>query len=88
MFHFEKEEEEGNDGKNSTSVSFTRHLIIQKVISNEILMSGWFFVREAYFVHRCAPEVVEEDILEGRVGAQIAIFLNRADIVKHEAAIE
>jgi hypothetical protein len=85
MFHFEKE---ANDGKNSTSVSFTRHLIIQKVISNENLMSGWFFVREAYFVHRCAPEVVEEDILDGRVRAQIAILLNRADVVEHEVAVE
>lgn len=42
----------------------------------------------AYLVHRGAPEVIVEDIFEGRVRPQVAVVLDRADVVEHEAAAE
>lgn len=42
----------------------------------------------AYFVHRGAPEVIDEHILQRSVLPQIAVILYRADVVENKAAIE
>jgi len=42
----------------------------------------------SHLVHRGAPEVVVENILEGRVGPEIAVVLDRRDVVEDEAAAE
>lgn len=39
------------------------------------------------FVHRGAPKVIEEQILDGRVRSQVPIVLDRADIVENEATV-
>jgi len=39
-------------------------------------------------VHRGAPEVVIENILEGRVRSEVTVVLNRRDVVEDEAAAE
>jgi hypothetical protein len=47
-----------------------------------------FLCSLAYFVHWRAPEVVEEDIPDGRVGTQVAVLLDGRDVVEDEAAVE
>lgn len=42
----------------------------------------------SHLVHRGAPEVVVENILEGRVGPEIAVVLDRRDVVEDEATAE
>lgn len=39
-------------------------------------------------MHRCAPEVVEKDISQWTVRPEIAILLDRTDVVENEAAVE
>lgn len=39
-------------------------------------------------MHRRSPEVVEKHVLDGRVWPQVAIFLDGADVVEHEATVE
>jgi citrate synthase len=41
-----------------------------------------------HLVHGGAPEVVEEDIPEGRVGPEVAVLLYRGYVVEDEAAAE
>lgn len=41
-----------------------------------------------FLVHRRPPEVVQEHILDRRVRPQVAVFLDRADIVEHKATVE
>lgn len=41
-----------------------------------------------FLVHRGAPEIIVENILEGRVGPEVAVVLDRRDIVEDEAAAE
>lgn len=45
------------------------------------------FVR-LFLVHRGAPKVVVEDILEGRVGSEVAVILDRRDVIEDETASE
>jgi len=42
----------------------------------------------SHLVHRGAPEVIVENILEGRVGPEVAVVLDRRDVVEDEAAAE
>jgi len=39
-------------------------------------------------VHGCAPEVVEEDVLEGGVRPQVSVVLDGAHVVEDEAALQ
>lgn len=39
-------------------------------------------------MHRGTPKVVVEDILEGRVGPEVAVVLDRRDVVEDETASE
>lgn len=43
---------------------------------------------DAYFVHRRAPEVVEENVLEWSVLPQVAVILDCRNVVKHKATVE
>lgn len=39
-------------------------------------------------MHRSAPEVVEENVLQRRVLAQVTVILDGTDVVEHKAAVE
>lgn len=42
----------------------------------------------SHLMHRGAPKVVVEDILEGRMGPQVAVILDRRDVIEDEGATE
>lgn len=44
--------------------------------------------RRSHLVHRGTPKVIEKYIFEGCMRSEIAIILNRWNIVKHEATTE
>lgn len=62
---------------------------MNQVIPSKCENAKWSirFVR-LFLMHRGTPEVVVEDILEGRVGPEVTIILDRRDIVEDETATE
>lgn len=46
------------------------------------------FPLKTHLVHRRAPEIVQEHVLDRRVGPQVTVLLDRADVVEHEATVE
>lgn len=53
-------------------------------LSLSLLLSPFF----SHLMHRGTPEVVVEDILKGRVGPEVAVVLDRRDIVEDKTASE
>lgn len=38
-------------------------------------------------MHRCAPEIIEEDIFQGRVRPQVFVVADCADVIKNKTAV-
>lgn len=83
---------------NSQNTRVSGALIIQQqhidrsgneILVNENLMSGLeTLLRSVYLLHWCAPEIVENDVLERRMWSQIAILLDGRNIIEDKVTIE